>query len=250
VHDFQVINRAYIWRAMCRGAAIICANNQGGVDILIPALMGTIMDPKFVTAILVQVKNDCSFNAVPTIALFKLMDPLRLGLFSGNDAKAFNVPPVLRIVFAMASKTPTVTVPSVPECQSPRNKSADDPKPTFTAFDFWIAGVSPESFGVTPDGDTHAQYKFLLDRTRNQFNGYGALAKENFTEQEQERMDLKRTMHAAAASGDPHYNNYIPNLSTNAASTRKYNTGDYLKRCGMKMELTRMCRSTCRIIDH
>ena len=43
-------------------------------------------------------------------------------------------------------------------------------------------------------------------------------------------MDLKRTMHAAAASGDPHYEKYIVNLSTNAASERKYRTEEYLNK--------------------
>jgi len=176
VHDFKVINRAFLWRAICRGAAIICANNQRGIDILIPILMGKIMDPKFVSAILVQVKNDASFTFAPSIPLFTMMDPLRVGLFSRNEAKASQLPPVLRIVFALASKEPIVTAPSVPVRQSPRNPKSKESKPTFTAFDLWIAGVSPESFGVIPDSDTHAQYKLLLDRTRNQFNGYGALA--------------------------------------------------------------------------
>jgi len=230
VHDFKVINRVFLWRAICRGAAIICANNQSGVDILIPALMGMTVDPKFVTAILIQVKNDLSFTHVPRIALFTMMDPLEAGLFSKDNALASDLPPVLRIVFAMASKEPTVTAPSVLECQSPRNSKSKHSKPTFTAFDLWIAGVSPKSFGVIPDGDTHAQYKLLLDRTRNRFNGYGALAGEEITQKEQELMDLKRTMHAAAASGDPHYEKYIVNLSTNAASGREYRTEEYLNK--------------------
>jgi len=245
VHDFKVINRAYLWRSICRGAAIICANNQSGVDIVVPVLMGTIMDPKFVTAILIQVKNDRTFTDVPRTALFTMMDPLALGLFSKDDAKTSAIPPVLRIVFALASEKSTVTAPSVPRRRSSRNqkpkarnrkpkapKSANT-KPTFTAFDLWIAGVSPESFGVIPDGDIHAQYKLLLDRTRNQFNGYGALAGETITQQERNHTDLKRTMHAAAASGDPHYEKFIANLSPNAASKCKYRTEDYLKKvCG------------------
>ena len=219
VHDFEVINRVYIWRAICRGAAIICANNQRGVDILIPVLMGKILDPKFVTAILVQVKNDASFKDSLCIPLFTVMNPFKIKLFSKNEGKGSELPPVLRIVFALASQKPIVTAPSVPMRKSPRDKISNS---AFTAFDLWIAGVSPESFGVIPDGDTHATYKLLVDRTRNQFNGYGAL------EEKEHYMDLKRTMHAAAASGNPHYKKYIVNLATNAASKRKYSTIDYV----------------------
>jgi len=191
--------------------------------------MGTIVEPEFVTAILVQVKNDVSFSDVPSIPLFTTMDPFKVGLFSENDAEASALPPVLRIVFALASKQPIVTAPPVPN-QSPRNLESKDTKPTFTAFDLWIAGISPESFRVIPDDDTHAQYKLLVDRTRNQFTGYRVRLENEIIQKARDPMDLKRTMHAIAASGDRHYKEYIVNLSTNAASGRKYRTEDYLQK--------------------
>ncbi|KAK2459288.1 hypothetical protein APHAL10511_008709 [Amanita phalloides] len=176
VYDFQVINRAYIWRTICRGAAIICANNQSGVDILIPVLMGTILDPKYVTAILVQVKNDDSLTDVPSIAHFTMMNPFHVGLFSKDDGKASGLPPVLRIVFALASKKAIVKAPS-----------RAVPIPT---------------------------------------------SEEEMTQKERYHVDLERTMHAAAAFGDPHYTNYIVNLSTKAASARVYNIKDYVEMVG------------------
>ena len=60
VHNAKMVNRKYLWCLFCRGAAVICANNQCGIDIIIPVLMGNILDPKFITAILVQVKNDAT----------------------------------------------------------------------------------------------------------------------------------------------------------------------------------------------
>ncbi|PSS08847.1 hypothetical protein PHLCEN_2v3462 [Hermanssonia centrifuga] len=38
--DNDVINQEYLWRLISRGAAVICANNQRGVDIVIPILFG------------------------------------------------------------------------------------------------------------------------------------------------------------------------------------------------------------------
>ncbi|KAK2467681.1 hypothetical protein APHAL10511_000275 [Amanita phalloides] len=108
--------------------------------------MGTILDPKYVTAILVQVKNDDSLTDVPSIAHFTMI-PFHVGLFAKDDGKASGLPIVLRIVFALASKKAIVKAPSraVPKHKSPHNPNSR--KPIFTAFELWIAGVSPESFG-------------------------------------------------------------------------------------------------------
>ena len=217
VHDAKMVNRKYLWRLFCRGAAVICANNQHGVDIIIPVLMGNILDPKFITAILVQVKNDGHFTDNLCISLFDMMDPFAVELFSKADGAPF--PPVLRIVFALASEESAVTAPNHPTRHSARLASEDE----FTAYDLWIAGVSSQSFGVVPSDQTYDVYRHLLDRTRNVFNGYRMISRvaDALTECEQSRIDLRRIMHAAAASGDMHYQNYIWNLSA-VPSNRKY----------------------------
>ncbi|KAI0300393.1 hypothetical protein BC826DRAFT_878002, partial [Russula brevipes] len=146
VHDFKMVQREYLWRLICRGAAVICANNQRGVDIVIPVLMGTILHPKFVTAILVQVKNDHSYTDKISNHLFTKMNPFKVTLFTENEAKA-PLPPVLRVVLALASERSAVKGPTLGTRSSPRLKNGDK----FTAYDLWIAGVSSKSFGVIPD---------------------------------------------------------------------------------------------------
>ncbi|KAI0302586.1 hypothetical protein BC826DRAFT_422138 [Russula brevipes] len=84
VHDFKMVERGYLWRLICRGAAVIGANNQRGVDIIIPVLMGTVLHPKFVTAIFVQVKNDRSYTDDVSDTLFTGMDPCKVKLFTEN----------------------------------------------------------------------------------------------------------------------------------------------------------------------
>ena len=227
VHHFQMVNRDNLWRLFCRGAAIICANNQHGIDILIPILMGTILRPEFITAIFVQVKNDGSFTDHVVTPLFTMMDPFYVGLFSGDDEDLPALPPVLRIVLALASEKSGVTGPRTPVHRSPRLNSK---KTKFTAYDLWIAGVSSQSFGVIPDEDTHAKYRLLLDRTRNVFNGYGTLTGNagKIGAEEQSRIDVRRKMHAGAAPGEQHHQNYISNL-TRAPRTHAYVVNDYLE---------------------
>jgi hypothetical protein len=96
VYDFKMINRKYLWRLICHGAAIVCASNQMGIDILVPVLTGTILQPEFVSAILFQVKNNARYtnNVSPTSAiLFTMMDPFKVGLFSKRDMENPLPPP-------------------------------------------------------------------------------------------------------------------------------------------------------------
>ena len=169
VHDLDMLNREHLWRLICRGAAAVCTHNQRGFDIVIPVLMGQVLRPQFVTAIFIQVKNDSCFTDDPYIPLFALIDPFQSGFFSEDDAKVtLTLPPILRIVLALASEKSIVTGPIRPRSASHR----DDVKDKFTAYDLWIAGVSRESFGVIPDEYTSKQYRLLLDRTLSVFN-YG-----------------------------------------------------------------------------
>ena len=208
VHDVKTIDRRYLCHLICRGAAVICVSNQRGVDILIPTLVGTILRPESVGAILIQVKNDPRFTnnvSRSSASLFTMMDPFIVGLFSRRDAPV----PVLRIVLALAAMKSSVTGPKIPTRHSP-HLNPDK----FTAYDLWIAGVSDQSFGVIPNNRA-TQYQYLLDRTRDVFNGYGALAKDggNLRKLEKGHIDLRRMMHPAVASNDQHFRNYICNLA-------------------------------------
>lgn len=212
VYDFQMVSRKYLWRIICRGAAVICANNQHGVDIIIPVIMGTILQPRFVTAIFVQVKNDGRRTDSVDSSFFTVMDPFKIGLFSEDDAKdAAAVPPVLRIVLALPSEKSSVGAPDPPIPGG--SPAAETPVGKFTAYDIWIAGVSEKSFGVIPDTSVRNQYKPLFDRTRNVFSGYGAPDRNGPGEVEKMRIECRRMMHAAAAPGYQHFQNYICNLA-------------------------------------
>ena len=55
VHDAKVINRSFLWVALARGAAILCANNQDGLDIIIPFLIkNECLSRKLLSAIIIQ----------------------------------------------------------------------------------------------------------------------------------------------------------------------------------------------------
>ena len=145
-HDIKMVDRQFLCRLFCHGAAIIYANNQRGVDIIIPILMGTIPDPIFITAIFILVKNDAQIPDKLCIGLFKLMNSIDVRLFSKGSKGSRKLPPVVRIVFALASEISTVKAPDQPTHSSPRSDPGDD----FTAYDLWIAGVSSQSSGVVP----------------------------------------------------------------------------------------------------
>ena len=186
-----MVNREYLWCLICRGAAIICADNQHGIDIIIPVLMEKLLHPQFVTAIFVQVKNDRHYRTKVDTPLFTSMDPFKVEFFSKADAEAPALPPILRIVLALASEEPLVAAPIVGERKSPRLKGMSN----FTAYDLWIAGVSSQSFGVIPeDNDTHDQYRLLLDRTWSVFGGYSvtsALGKSKNQRPEIRRIEIR-----------------------------------------------------------
>ncbi|KAI0313065.1 hypothetical protein OF83DRAFT_1066111, partial [Amylostereum chailletii] len=135
--DLDVFNDTdYLARLIVRGAAVICPNNQRGVDIIVPVLFGTVLHPDSVSAILVQVKTDRSYTTSPREYTFEATDPFQVGIFSDkgrSDAEAAR--PVIRMVFALASSRSGTSCPS--------SASAPD---KFTAYDIWCAGTSHETF--------------------------------------------------------------------------------------------------------
>jgi hypothetical protein len=102
VHDFKVINRAFLWLLIARGTAVLCANNQGGIDMLLPFLY---FDNKLgrdnVSGIFIQVKNDRNFSSTPNLFLFDAMNPYFLCFFDMDEQKPV---PIIRMVFALAAE--------------------------------------------------------------------------------------------------------------------------------------------------
>ncbi|CAA7265136.1 unnamed protein product [Cyclocybe aegerita] len=154
VEDHDVINQQYLWRLLSRGAAVVCAVNQAGVDIVVPFLRGKALLEKKVSAILIQVQNGVRFASKIQPSIFASMNPFSVGLFS-IDVK--NPPPVIRMVFALASRSSAITCPRRPDDDSEFDE--------FTSYDIWCAGALSETFGVIAQ-DQEKTFAELLDLSR------------------------------------------------------------------------------------
>ena len=156
IRDTDLINVRYLWTYISRGAMILCANNQRGVDIVLPVCYeGDELSRKNVTAILIQVKNDTSFGEKIHGYLFDGMNPFTIKLF---DEKSKPLP-IIRMVFALASQKSAVKF----------DRSDQPGKRTytpggFTSYDIWCAGASSETFPIM--GTDESAYRRLLDRIR------------------------------------------------------------------------------------
>ncbi|KAH9934219.1 uncharacterized protein B0H18DRAFT_547792 [Fomitopsis serialis] len=148
-HKFDMVNQTYLQAAISRGMAFICAENQGGIDIIIPCLFGTELVREKVSAIMIQVKNDRRFKAKVDPTLFACMDPYRCGVFKSGVKEP---PPVLRMVFALASGKSSVEARS--RGHHPSTRSTQTAK--FTAYDIWCAGARQSTFGVIQQGEEDA----------------------------------------------------------------------------------------------
>ena len=132
VHQRSILSRKYLFWLISRGAAVLCANGQAGVDGLIPfTYRKTGLQIKDIGVILWQSKNDSSYTSEPVQALFDAMDPFDLGIFEESDQT--DVIPIIRIVFALAAKTPSMKV-----------VRAETMSHSCTAYDIWCSGISSE----------------------------------------------------------------------------------------------------------
>ncbi|KAK0504698.1 hypothetical protein EDD18DRAFT_1125991 [Armillaria luteobubalina] len=136
IHQWKLLNRHLLPGFIARAAAILCANNQSGVDMVYPYLyyddMLCVWNVGF---ILVQVKNDPSYTNEPMAKLFDLMDPFALGLFEKDQPTV----PIIRMVFALAA--PKASVTQVRYGQDTKDTCPVEDQ--FTSYDFWCAGISP-----------------------------------------------------------------------------------------------------------
>jgi hypothetical protein len=152
IKDPELVNIDTLWRFITRGAMVFCADNQQGIDIVLPMCRSDKnLSRDNVTAILVQVKNDASITKIRK-TLFDAMDPYEVGLFGKNKTLP---PPVIRMVFSLGSDKPGVTFRPIPEGMHHSGK--------FTAYDVWCAGLSTETFRDV-ENDLHS-YRQLLERT-------------------------------------------------------------------------------------
>jgi len=203
VQNMELINVRYLWRFITRGAMILCANNQRGVDLVVPiCYSGNVLSRRTVTAILIQVKNDMHFGEKAHGNLFDGMNPFDIGLFDEQRGKPL---PVIRMVFALASKV-SATKPQGSERSSPRTHKSS----LFTSYDVWCAGISPETFTFIQD-DAPA-YRKLLDRTRFRGHEYDVSTNHEVKYPEdvaKKKGDLLRLFNPLLEKGDEHQQHFI-----------------------------------------
>ncbi|KAH9978516.1 hypothetical protein BJV74DRAFT_859173 [Russula compacta] len=144
------------------GTIILCTNNQHGVDIILPAcLSGKILSHENVTAILIQVKNNTTFNEKVWGWLFNAMDPFNINVFSQGDAPR----PVIRMVFALASRE-SATKLTLPHHSTRTRASKRRQLHKSTAYDIWCAGLSLHTFPCISGEPQLDAYRHPLHRTR------------------------------------------------------------------------------------
>ncbi|KAI9566872.1 hypothetical protein HD554DRAFT_2174033 [Boletus coccyginus] len=183
VHEHKMLNTKYITRLMTRGAAILCANGQKGVDLVIPFTHGG-LTAEDLGVILVQVKNDQTYTADPKSGKFKAM-----------SIKGLSNIPTLRLFFALAAKRDCLTVVNTP-C-SPSD-----------TFDFWIAGLSSGILRpIEAEGDV--VWKGLLDASYGWKeiyveHGRGVKEKEN----REKLTNIRMSMYPGGATPDAHWRSW------------------------------------------
>jgi hypothetical protein len=159
IEDPKMINAEYLWMFITRGAMVLCAHNQCGVDIVLPLCLNQgNLSRDTVSAILIQVKNDDKYGCSIDETLFDGLDPACVGLFEEGSSQR----PVIRMVFALASEKHDVLFPTGRERNSGRVFD------NCTAFDIWCAGLS--SFKDIDEDLT--SYRVLLDRSRQPHDAF------------------------------------------------------------------------------
>ena len=162
----KTINRNFLWGLIARGAAAQCADYQYGMDVIVPFLYwDSILRRENVSAFLIQGKNDETYQAKPHLDLFDRMSPYQnsVGFFDVDESHPL---PVIRMVFALASKTPCVTVIKPAERIQPERRGAHKPAfkgDKYTAFDIWCGKASRETYRPIKDDGI---FEKLLLRSR------------------------------------------------------------------------------------
>ncbi|KAF8346737.1 hypothetical protein F5887DRAFT_883158, partial [Amanita rubescens] len=146
-----VVNRKYLWMLIARGAAILCANNQVGIDVLVPfTYYDAELGRRNVSAILIQMNNDQKISTTP----FDGMNPFFVGVFDDEPL------PVIRMVFALSSEKRGVTIME-PEGSRKAKETKAKKSPPYTSYDIWCAGAFAKTFAVTNMTEEHV-YEQLL----------------------------------------------------------------------------------------
>ena len=131
--DERVLQSQYLAAFLMRGAALRCPSAQLYVDAAIPFSTEDVIGRFTTSSILIRVKNSADYDSDPVWELFDEMEQYSLGIV---DRERRYLPPVVRIVFALAASRPSVKG-RIEHVQVADGKS-------YVAVDIWCAGVSVE----------------------------------------------------------------------------------------------------------
>ncbi|TFY78104.1 hypothetical protein EWM64_g5908 [Hericium alpestre] len=133
MNEPDMLDRKYLWRLMSRGAAVLCAPNEKGVDALCQfTYHSRKLRKENLGVILFQFTNDACYDSTVKSELYPLMDPFALGIFDDPDTTV----PIIRIVLALAGKTPSLqTIERIP---------GETGK--FTSYDIWCSGLDTKFY--------------------------------------------------------------------------------------------------------
>jgi len=195
VSDYTVINRQFLWAAMLRGAAILCAERQEGIDaIIIGCREGEKISQDNIFPMPIQFKNALAVQSYDQI-LFDSMDPVKLGILSGYET------PLIRIVISLDSDQPGVEVATPPPIPpKPREVKTNNLKRRMRcsmAYDIHAQSASDMTFAVIHKDDVPTYKNILKSRVSDiyELNGKDAVT-------------LSRNMHPCVLPHTDHFANF------------------------------------------
>ena len=186
LHDFKSVNKESLMLLMTRGAGVLCANSQASIDAAnIFLISGMDVRTSNLGVILYQFKNNADYNDKPKPKLFNSMNPHDLKILDPEDEPI----PIIRIIFALAAKTPSLRVTRHP------------PTSTYNAviYDIWSAGLSSKFLNpIPPHSDI---WKALLQASY----GWKAIYKA----ETDVAKELRRSMNPGAADDSGHWSHWV-----------------------------------------
>ncbi|KAG6848465.1 hypothetical protein H0H93_016752 [Arthromyces matolae] len=199
VTDSKTINRHYLWKVATRGAGILCADRQLGIDAILIFILDCKkpLGPDNIGVLLIQDKNDAGFELPYNDYLNDVMNPYDLGIFDNDKDQCYV--PLIRMVFALASsKSGAYAIK--PPMDRPRRETTgtSTPKQMYTAYDFWCAGATRDTFPLI--GDDERVFRDILHRDPFWPASYKPLNGEPM-----EIEAVKRSLHPASRADNGHW---------------------------------------------
>lgn len=107
VHKYQAIVMDSLLLLLGQGVAVLCVNNQTGIDTILVFLRdGTDLVWGNAGLCLIQVKNDPKYSTKPQPEVFSAIEPHDLGILEEGNPSVL----LIKIVFALAARKPSLNV--------------------------------------------------------------------------------------------------------------------------------------------